>query len=366
MKIDSAKIDNFRNIEHAELEFSTGVNILCGMNGQGKTNLLEALWLLTGSKSFRGAKNSEMIRFDAPKATINALFSTSERQQRIELTVTPEERSAVLNDVKLSAPGQLMGNLCAVVFSPEHIKLVIGTAQERRLFLDGAICQAKPAFARTLVEYRRVLAQRNALIKNLKNNSFGGADMLAMWNAQLGRFGAEIAYTRRRYVSLLSAEAQKLYEGISGGREKLTAVYYCSFAKGEPDKKELEEILTEKLRDSTESDIQAGFTYYGCHRDDLDVRLDEKSARQFASQGQKRSCVLALKLAQAALSENYTGEMPVAILDDVLSELDEERQSFLLSKMDGWQVIITCCEEASVSRLVGGKVFRVSEGTVEG
>lgn len=363
MKIDSTKLKNYRNINSAEISFAPGVNIFCGSNGQGKTNLLEALWLFTGAKSFRGARNSELVMLGEEKAELEMDFSAEERSQRAKMTITGDERTVTLNDVKLSAPSELIGRLCAVVFSPEHLTLITGSAHERRAFLDNAVCQFKPSFTKTLVRYNKVLQQRNALLKQIKLGQTG-TWALEPWNILMCSLGAEISAVRTEFSQRLTDEAVRLYRGISGGREEMSIKYQCSYARGECEKDVLEKALNEKLEQSAENDAALGYTYYGPHRDDIDVRLDALSARQFGSQGQKRSCVLALKLAQAALTEKMTGEMPIAILDDVLSELDEERQRFLLSKMDGWQVMITCCDEASVRRMTGGRVFTVEKGAV--
>ena len=363
MKVDSTKLKKYRNINEAEIYFAPGVNIFCGSNGQGKTNLLEALWLFTGAKSFRGARNSELIMLDEDKAELEMKFFAENREQCAKMTITGDERTVTLNDVKLGAPSELIGRLCAVVFSPEHLTLINGSAHERRAFLDNAVCQFRPSFTKTLVRYNKVLQQRNALLKQIKLGQTGTWS-LEPWNMLMCSLGAEISAVRQEFSEKLTNEAVRLYCGISGGREEMSIKYQCSYAKGESEKDVLEKALNDKLEQSAESDVSLGYTYYGPHRDDMDVRLDSLSARQFGSQGQKRSCVLALKLAQAALTEKMTGEMPVAILDDVLSELDEERQRFLLSKMDGWQVMITCCDEASVKRMTGGKVFFVSGGAV--
>lgn len=354
---------DFRNIKNAEIEFSPSVNIFCGNNGQGKTNLLEALWMFTGAKSFRGAKNGEMICFGKEASEIFLDFHSHDRDQTASMIIYPQGRSVTLNGVDDLVPGNLIGALCAVVFAPEHVKLVTGAAEGRRSFVDCSICQMKPSFTNTVVRYTKLLRQRNALLKQIKDKMADGS-MLATWDELVAQYGAHIAVTRYRYLSRLSEKAAEIYSGISEGREIFDARYACSFLKNTGDNEEdYRDALYTKLKEGRGSDLTLGFTYYGPHRDDIDIRLDSMPVRHFGSQGQKRSCVLALKLGESELMSSTAGEMPIAVLDDVLSELDTSRQKFLLSKLDGWQVMITCCDKDSLKRVTKGKIFQVEDGS---
>ncbi len=362
MIANKLKICNFRNIESAVIEFSPSVNIFCGDNGQGKTNMLEALWMFTGAKSFRGAKNSEMVRMGEKKSFIELDFYSHERNQNAVIEVRPDTRIVTLNDVPELVPANLIGSLCAIVFAPEHVKLITGAAEGRRSFIDCSICQMKPSFTNTIIRYTKVLRQRNTLLKQIKENTAEGS-LLSIWDEHLAELGAHIAVTRYRYLQTLSEKAAEIYKGISDGREVFDAKYACSFFRQAADcEEDYQYILLKKLQESRGSDLSLGFTYYGPHRDDIDIRLDSMPVRQFGSQGQKRSCVLALKLAEAEMMSSTAGEMPIAILDDVLSELDSSRQKFLLSKLEGWQVMITCCDRAALKRVTKGKVFEVENG----
>lgn len=362
MKANRLRVKNFRNIESADIEFSPSVNIFCGNNGQGKTNLLEALWMFTGAKSFRGAKNAEMIRFGEKTADIDLDFFSHGRDQNALMKIRPDTRMVTLNDVDDLVPGNLIGSICAIVFAPEHVKLVTGGAEGRRAFIDCSICQMKPSFTNTVVRYTKVLRQRNALLKQIKENTAEGS-LLSIWDDHLSELGAHIAVTRYRYLQELSEKASAVYNGISDGREVFDAKYACSFFRQAGDcEEDYQYMLLKKLQEGRGSDLTLGFTYYGPHRDDIDIRLDSMPVRQFGSQGQKRSCVLALKLGEAELMSNTAGEMPIAILDDVLSELDTSRQKFLLSKLDGWQVMITCCDKDSLKKVTKGRIFEVENG----
>ncbi len=362
MKANRLRVSNFRNIESADIEFSPSVNIFCGNNGQGKTNLLEALWMFTGAKSFRGAKNAEMIRFGEKTADIILDFNSHGRDQNAIMKIRADTRMVTLNDVDDLVPGNLIGSMCAIVFAPEHVKLVTGGAEGRRAFIDCSICQMKPSFTNTVVRYTKVLRQRNALLKQIKENTAEGS-LLSIWDDHLSQLGAHIAVTRYRYLQELSERASAIYNGISDGREVFDAKYACSFFRHAGDcEEDYQYMLLKKLQEGRGSDLTLGFTYYGPHRDDIDIRLDSMPVRQFGSQGQKRSCVLALKLGEAEMMSSTAGEMPVAILDDVLSELDTSRQKFLLSKLDGWQVMITCCDKDSLKKVTKGKIFEVENG----
>lgn len=363
MRIQTFEGESFRNFERVKVELCDGVNVFCGRNGQGKTNLLEGMWLFTGAKSFRGAKNAELVRFGEKQGTLRAAFFAQEREQEARLTLTSEGRLAELNGVKKQSPSELIGTLCAVVFSPEHLSLVGGASSERRKFLDCAISQTKPSFMKLLVRYNRVLAQRNALLKEIKALRADVSE-LEVWNCQLSALGGELVEQRGRYISALSVHAGELYEGISGGRERLRLGYACSFLKTGLDRQELSTALYERLKSTVGSDVMLGYTNIGAHRDDINIELDGMPARQFASQGQKKSCVLALKLAEAAQARAAAGEQPVAVLDDVMSELDAGRQEYLLNRLTGWQVLITCCDPATLERMTGGRIFAVEAGKV--
>lgn len=351
--------ENYRNLVTGEVEFCDGVNVICGENGQGKTNLLEAMWLFTGVRSFRGAKNTELIARGEKFARLNFKFFAEKREQSANLIIT-DKKQATLNGVKLAAASGYIGRFCAVVFSPDHMSLVKGGSGERRKFLDGAISQHYPTYPRLLVEYNRLLAQRNSLLK--KSGSYGGfGDVLEVLDENLSKTGAKISCKRAEYVSRLSAKAEEIFDGISSGREKITLRYNCSYLN--PDSaQETAAALKMQLESHRVSDTAQGCTNYGSHRDDLNIMVNDMSARAYASQGQKRSCVLALKLAEASLLEESAGERPVAILDDVMSELDGLRQDYLMNHMEGWQVFISCCDPNTVKGLDKGRIINVSNG----
>lgn len=352
--------ENYRNLSAGEIEFCDGVNVICGDNGQGKTNLLEAMWLFTGTRSFRGAKNIELIAKGEKFARLNFNFFAENREQSANLVIT-DKKQASLNGVKLAAASGYIGKFCAVVFSPDHMGLIKGGSAERRKFLDAAISQQYPAYPRLLVEYNRILAQRNALLKKSGGNFGGLGDVLEILDENLSKIGAKISFRRAEYVSRLCTKTVEIFDGISSGREKITLRYNCSYLNpGSVD--ETAAALKSQLESHRTSDMAQGCTNYGPHRDDLGISVNDMAARAYASQGQKRSCVLALKLAEASLLEESIGERPVAVLDDVMSELDGLRQDYLMNHMEGWQVFISCCDPNTVKGLDRGRIINVSNG----
>lgn len=352
MKVLSLRHAGYRNLEAGVFAPGEGVNVICGKNAQGKTNLLEALWLFTGGRSFRGVRDGDLIRRGEAQAKLALSFYRDDRAQEAALALVGNRRQASLNGVPLRSPGQLVGQVCAVIFSPEHIALVREGPAGRRAFLDGALCQIRPGYARLLGRYQRTLSQRNALLKDIPRHC-ELEDTLAVWDEKLVQDGARIVAQRTAYLELLGPAAAGQYSGLSHGRETLALSYQHSA----PD-------LRAALRAGRRQDIRQGFTGAGPHRDDLNLLLDGENARSFGSQGQKRSIVLALKLGEAAILEARTGEKPLVLLDDVLSELDAGRQEYLLNHLAGCQVFITCCEPGQAARLRGGRVFAVEAGRV--
>ena len=362
---------NFRNLADTEIFPCDGVNVIYGDNAQGKTNLLEGLWLLTGGHSFRGAKDAELPKIigpegkNTPAASLALDFFTEERPQKAILNIENGRRSSVINGVQKKTGSALVGKVRAVIFSPEHLLLVKEGPQRRRSFIDGALCQIKPVYAGMLSAYNRALLQRNALLKDLYRFP-ELRDTLEVWDARLVKLGALVMAERKAYTKKLAPQAAAIYEGISKGREDFSVVYTPSIKSLEEDftTSQAEEAFLDELRRVISSDIKAGFTSYGPHRDDLDIFLNDLSARSFGSQGQQRSAVLALKLAEAETLANISGETPIVLLDDVMSELDQSRQDYLLNHLHGRQVFITCCSPETVGLQETGKRFHIEAGTV--
>ena len=259
----------------------------------------------------------------------------------------------------------LIERFCAVVFSPENLSLVKRGPSERRNFIDSAICREKMRNALTLQKYNRLLKQRNALLKDLQRND-KLRETLSLWDEQLTTLGAEIVRQRLGFVKMITEKAAVYHKGISRGSEKLSLRYLSSFgAEESDDRMTLKRKFQEKCALNLQNEIFTGSTIAGAHRDDIEILINGKNARFYASQGQQRSAVLSLKLAEAAVLRERMGENPVILFDDVLSELDNDRQDYLLNELRGCQVFITCCERSNKEQLNEGKIFYVENGRVE-
>ncbi len=360
---------DFRNLEEEEIFPCEEVNVIYGDNAQGKTNLLEGMWLFTGGHSFRGAKDTELPRID-PETGKNLMgtalaldFYSAEREQSAMLQIENGRRSAEINGVKKDTGTALVGKVRAVIFSPEHLLLVKEGPTRRRNYLDTALCQLKPSYASVLTAYRRALMQRNALLKEKRERPSQPADTLSVWNARLARLGAQVVQERQSFTESVATKISGIYDGIARGRERLE-VRYCPSVKGGSTVGEIEELFMQELSRTSASDIRSGFTSVGPHRDDLDIEIDGVSARSYGSQGQQRSAVLAMKLAEAQILTEFSGESPIVLLDDVMSELDRQRQDYLLNHLQGQQVFITCCSPETVELLENGMRFHVDGGAV--
>ena len=353
MRVLSLELKNFRNIENLKIEPCDTMNVICGENAQGKTNLLESIWLFTGAKSFRGAKDEAFLKFGEKKAVCKMNFIAEEVEK--EATVEIEDRrKASLNGKKLKSPSLLAGNFNAIVFSPTDLRLVSEGPAVRRRFLDLAIGQLYPAYIEILKNYLRAVTQRNKIIKDFRYDSTVSV-MLDVFEEEIANNGLKIIKYRNRYIEILSEFIPALYNGLSGGKENLEIEYIKSF-KGEN--------LKEELKKSRTEDMYSTKTGVGPHRDDLEFKINGISARNYGSQGQKRSVALALKLAEAEVIKKNTGECPICLLDDVMSELDPNRQNFILNHIKEMQTFLSCCDPENVKNLEVGKKIIIKDGQV--
>lgn len=364
MKINSVKLNNFRNISSMELHATDGVNVIYGENAQGKTNILEAIWLFTGCKSFRGSKDAEFIKFNEEISKINLDFSDNVRNKKSEIIIGNKKKNVSLNGVSLRSSSELIGSFYAVIFSPSHLSLIKDGPSGRRRFLDTALCQLKPSYAEHLAGYRRALLQRNALLKDL-HLSPQLYDILDSWDDQLARYSASVILERLKYIEILSQYSKQIYAGISENKESFSVTYSRNdITDINISVNNLYNLERERIKNARKEDVLYKTTTIGPHRDDLDILINNVSARSFGSQGQQRSCALALKLGESEIIKKITGETPVALLDDVMSELDEKRQDYVLNHINDRQVFLTCCDPSQVLRLCGGKSFMINGGEI--
>lgn len=370
MKISRLSVRQYRNIETAEFIPAPELTVICGRNGQGKTNLLEAVWLMTGSKSFRGSKDIELVRQGKPFAIVEGDVAGFEKESCVRIAICgaggeemglKKGRSAKLNGVDWGRATNLAGTFTAVVFDPGHLSLVKGSPEGRRRFIDAALCQLYPGYLTLLRRYTRQVTQKNALLKAYDRTS-GASQLMDVFDEKLAEYGAQVTMRRCAYLEMIGPQVCATYGEISGGRETLELIYQPSFCV-QQHLAANQDALFETIRNSRGKDMAAGFCTAGPHREDFSLLLDGRDARVYASQGQQRSAVLSLKLAEAAGLRDVTGEHPVMLLDDVLSELDESRQTYLLSRMEGRQTIVTACDEAAFQR-TDGKIYCMDAGVL--
>lgn len=352
MKLLEMTVEGFRNLQPCIFRPSEGVSVIWGDNAQGKTNLLEAVWLFCGQRSFRGSRDREMVALDGELAKLSARFFAQEREQTAELMIR-EKRTAKRGGVEI-APSRLAESFKAVVFSPEHLSLIKDGPEVRRRFLDVAIAQMRPGYTHTLISYQRAVAQRSALLRDASGHSDLYA-LVEMFEESIARCGEKLIRMRTSFVEALNRYAPEIYSGISGGREAFFLDYQAKSGKT------YAEIL-KSLQENRAQDFKTGITSAGPHRDDLEILIGNLKARQFGSQGQQRSAVLTLKLSEAKVIEHDAGESPLLLLDDVMSELDPSRQDYILNHTGGSQILITCCDPAETLRLQAGKLFHMEQG----
>lgn len=358
MIITSVELHNFRNYEDLKIELCPGTNILYGDNAQGKTNILEALFLSGTTKSHKGSKDREMIRFGQDEAHIRTHVKKDRGEFRIDLHLKKQKSKGIaINQLPIKKASELFGVLNLVFFSPEDLNIIKNGPSERRRFLDAEICQLDKIYLSDLTRYNKALAQRNKLLKDIQVKP-ELLTTLSLWNTQLVEYGKRIIRRRKSFVNDLNDIIGAIHEKLSGGSEHLTLTYEPSTAENEL---ELELVKAE------ERDLHQLSTSVGPHRDDVCFLVNDIDIRRFGSQGQQRTSALSLKLAELELVKQSIRERPVLLLDDVLSELDSNRQNFLLNSIHEIQTIITCTglEEFVKNRFQIDRVFFVKNGTVD-
>ena len=370
MRLLSLEVQNYRNIASASLTPGRELTVICGNNGQGKTNLLEAIWLLTGGKSFRGGKDAELVRRGESFAVLEAstLRAQQEEQEpdtpnRVRMTIgMPDSarpgRYAAVNGAPPKRAAALAGSFPAVVFDPGHLSLVKGAPEGRRKFLDAALCQLYPGYLTIYRRYVRALQQKNALLRHSGTTPerpyAEKTALLEVLNTELAAQGEAIQRRRRAYLEQLGPLACANYAELSHGAERMELRYAAQFEPGG---------LAALLRARQNEELRAGQSLCGPHREDLELLLDGQPAKVFASQGQQRSVVLSLKMAEAAAAASITGEHPVLLLDDVLSELDDGRKQYLLTRMREKQTFVTSCDDTAFLK-TDGEVYRMNGGVL--
>ncbi len=367
MRIDRLEADFFRNYTHLEACFCPGVNLICGENAQGKTNLLEAIGYLSAARSHRARYDRELIMLGVDRAFLKGEVDSRGRSFVLEARLhRGQGRQLWSNGVRLKTAGELAGILTTVLFCPEDLELIREGAAARRRFLDSAICQLRPRYAAALAEYNRLYEHKTRILRDWPENP-SLLDTLDDFSLRMAQTGALVIHYRAHFIRRLCREAPLIHREFSGGREELGLRYETVSTVRDPEAapREILEQLLEHQERHRQAELDARQCLTGPHKDDLSVEINGLAARTFGSQGQTRTAALSLKLAQREIFYQETEEYPVLLLDDVLSELDQRRQEFVLNRISGGQVFITCCEEDErLPRLLGGQVFRVKNGTL--
>lgn len=357
MMVKSLELQNFRNYESLKLEFDGGTNILYGDNAQGKTNVLEALYLCGTTKSHRTSMDREMIRFQEEEAHVRLYVDRKGIQRRIDFHLKKNKPKGIAVDgIPIRKASDLIGILNVVFFSPEDLNVIKDGPAQRRRFVNMELCQLSRIYYQNLADYNRTLKQRNSLLKDISFHP-SLADTLDVWDLQLAGFGRKIMEERSGFIEKLNATIQKIHFAISGGREELELEY-------EPDVEP--ELFYDRLVSTRKSDLLKHSTGVGPHKDDVIFRVNGVDVRRFGSQGQQRTAALSLKLAEIELVRMMIRDTPVLLLDDVLSELDGNRQNYLLNCIHDVQTVISCTglDDFVKNRFEIDRVFQVVDGVV--
>jgi len=343
--VKSLSLNNYRNYSSVNLEFSESINVFYGNNGQGKTNLIEAIYFCSSGRSHRTSKDTELIKIGSQKTYIGLLTKNSERYNKIEIQIDRNERKRIkLNEIPAKKVGELMGRLNAVIFCPEDLLLVKEGPSERRRFVDIGISQARPSYFYDLQQYLKVLSQKNNLLREIQSNN-RLKDTLEVWNTSLAEYGSKIIKCRQDFLNRISILATKKHSEFTNDNERLNIIYKPSIKIDNGDNIiTIKEKFGKQLNDVFFKEITKGVSLIGVQRDDFDITLNEIDLKHFGSQGQQRTAVLAMKAAEVEIIKEQTNELPILLLDDVMSELDTTRQKLLFNSLSGIQTFITCTD----------------------
>ncbi|WP_181350769.1 DNA replication/repair protein RecF [Thalassobacillus sp. CUG 92003] len=369
MHISELSLRSFRNYNDLSLTFDDQINVIIGDNAQGKTNLMEAIYLLAFSRSHRTPRDKELIQWDKEYAKIKGSIIKRNRRFPLEIIISNKGKKAKLNHIEQKRLSDYIGAMNVVMFAPEDLNLVKGSPQVRRRFIDMEIGQVQPAYVYHLAQYQKVLKQRNSLLKDLQRKPEADRTMLAVLTDQLIEHGALIVERRFRFLQLLRKWAAPIHEGISRQLEALEITYDASVKVSEDmDLETIVPIYQEKFTDIETKEVERGTTLAGPHRDDLMFFVNGKDVQTYGSQGQQRTTALSLKLAEIELIKSEVGEYPILLLDDVLSELDDFRRSHLLHTIQGKvQTFVSTTSVEGIEHEVIDQagIFRVDNGTID-
>ena len=365
MRVVKIALNGFRNYEWETADFAPGTNVISGQNAQGKTNLLEAVYMLSLGKSFRTRFDRELVGFGYSSAEILAQIESHGREQTVKISLIPGQSKKIsVNGVKKTA-SELAGTINTVLFSPEDLNLIKEGAAIRRKLMDNAISQIRPKYAEILSQFNRLYEHKSRILKDWREKP-SLLDTLDDFSDGMCRASAQLIRYRASFAARLNEAAEPIHRDFSGNNEKLEIKYQTVSTVTDPlaPAKDIYYELCEHQESHKRAELEAGQCLSGAHKDDLLININGNSARSYASQGQTRTAALSIKLAEREIFLSEMGEYPILLLDDVLSELDMKRQEFVLNRIGGGQTLITCCEDEGISSRTGGKVLFVEKGKI--
>ncbi len=365
MYLDRVELRGFRNYADSAAAFSREINVISGLNAQGKTNLLEAIYVLCTGRSFRARSDRELLGFQEEEARLFAEGFSDGRTHKLELLLRRgRRREMTVNGVKQKTAQSFSGFFSAVLFCPENLELIRGGAAERRRLMDNCISQLRPRYAAALNEFNKAYEGKTRILRDYEEKP-SLLPLLDEYDVRLARMSAELIHMRALFIKALAPECGRIHGEFSGG-EELSVRYATVKTIDDPTRPvaELLPMILEHQRRHREAELASGLCLTGAHKDDLEIEINGAPARAFASQGQARTAALSIKLAELELHRKARGEYPLLLLDDVLSELDETRQDFILNRIGGGQVFITCCEDEKIAARTGGRVLTVENGAI--
>lgn len=354
MYIEKVILNNFRNYEEQIVEFNKNINVIYGDNAQGKTNILEAIFLSAFGKSFRTSKEKELIKLDKEFLNVSTFYKKSDREGKIQINIS-NKKEVKLNGVKLKKLSELLGNINLVIFTPDDINILKGGPQNRRRFLDIMISQLKPNYMHNLSLYSKTLEQRNNYLRQIREDN-KNENMLDIWDEELSRYAINIYNYRKEFIGKIKEKIKKVHSEITNDKEEIEIEYISECIS--------KEKYLELLKQRRKLDIIKGYTTKGIHRDDFIIYINNKELNMYGSQGQHRTAILSLKLSELNIVKEEIGESPILLLDDFMSELDKNRRKNFLEKIEEVQVIITCTEKIDVENKKV-LVYNVKSGKVE-
>ena len=364
MKVNKIEFESFRNIDSEIIEFSDGINVIYGENAQGKTNILEGIYLFARGKSFRAFKDKELIKFDKNIAYAKMEFQVKDDKTTLGVEIPKNQvKKFYRNKVKVNKTAEIIGEFRAVLFCPSHLGIIKDAPATRRKFIDVAISQLRPVYLKMMTRYNQVLEERNAILKMMPEERTQNLELIDIYSEELASLCADIADIRNEYIKKLDYWVKIFFDEMTKGQESPKITYEANVNENDFENREsLKNRYLNLLKNNKEREFKYGATLFGIHKDDLKIEINGKDSLLYSSQGQQRSLALAMKMAEGEISREQKGEYPVFLFDDVLSELDDNRKAYILSNIKNRQVIITACDKSVFENSEGCNFINIENG----